>query len=57
MSSDPMPRSPDPWAKGAIRLAVRVLPEGLARDRYRHEFLAELYGMSHPVSSAMPSTC
>jgi hypothetical protein len=48
MSSDRMPQAPNPWASRAIRLAVRVLPEGLARDRYRHEFLAELYGMSRP---------
>ena len=31
---------------GAVRLAVRALPPGPTRDRYRHEFLAELYGMS-----------
>ena len=40
------PRPPGPWPSRAIRLAVRALPHGPTRDRYRHEFLAELYGMS-----------
>jgi hypothetical protein len=41
-----MPRPPGRWPSRAIRLAVRALPPGRTRDRYRHEFLAELYGMS-----------
>jgi hypothetical protein len=46
MTSYGAPRPPDPWPGRVVRLVVQVLPEGLARDRYRHEFLAELYGMS-----------
>jgi hypothetical protein len=41
-----MPRPPDIWPRRVVGMAVRALPNGLARDRYRHEFLAELYGMS-----------
>ena len=41
-----MPRPPGPWPSRAVRLAVRALPPGCTRDRYRYEFLAELYGMS-----------
>ena len=29
-----------------VSLGVRALPGGLRRDRYRQEFLAELYGMT-----------
>lgn len=46
MSSYGKPRPPRPWPARTVRLAVCVLPPGPARDRYRHEFLAELYDMS-----------
>jgi len=32
------------WARRTVRVATRVLP-GATRDRYRQEFLAELYGL------------
>ena len=32
------------WPRNTVPMAVRVLP-GATRDRYRHEFLAELYGL------------
>jgi hypothetical protein len=32
------------WARHSVQLATRVLP-GATRDRYRQEFLAELYGL------------
>jgi hypothetical protein len=41
------PQPPGPWPSRAVRLAVRLLPAGPARERYRHEFIAELYGMPH----------
>lgn len=39
----------------AVRLAARAVPAGPLRDRYRQEFLAELYGMprSRQVSHAL----
>jgi hypothetical protein len=40
------PRPPGLWTSRAVRLVVRALPPGHVRDRYRREFLAELYGMS-----------
>jgi hypothetical protein len=46
MTSFGMPQPPGRWPGRIARLAARVLPAGPARDRYRHEFLAELYGMS-----------
>jgi hypothetical protein len=46
MSSYGQPPTPGPWPRRAVLLAVRLLPAGPARDRYRHELLAELYGMS-----------
>jgi hypothetical protein len=33
------------WPRHAVQVAIRVLP-GATRDRYRQEFLAELYGLS-----------
>jgi hypothetical protein len=33
------------WPAGMVRLAARALPKGAVRDRYRAEFLAELYGL------------
>jgi hypothetical protein len=33
-------------AEPDVPLAVWALPDGSVRDQYRHEFLAELYGMS-----------
>ena len=44
--SSQRPQPPGRWPSRAIRLAVRALPRGPTRDRYRYEFLAELYGMS-----------
>lgn len=44
--SSQTPQLPGRWPSRAIRLAVRALPPGPTRDRYRYEFLAELYGMS-----------
>lgn len=35
-----------PWPSRVVVLASRALPGGRVRDRYRREFLAELYGMS-----------
>jgi hypothetical protein len=32
------------WARHTVQVATRVLP-GATRDRYRQEFLAELYGL------------
>lgn len=34
--------SPGPVSAAIVRIAVRVLPAGGARERYRREFLAEL---------------
>jgi hypothetical protein len=34
------------WPSRLERLAARALPAGAARERYRAEFLAELYGMT-----------
>jgi hypothetical protein len=34
------------WPSHLERLAARALPAGPVRDRYRVEFLAELYGMT-----------
>jgi hypothetical protein len=39
---------PGVWPSRVVRLAARMLPAGAVRERYRAEFLAELYGMSHP---------
>ncbi|WP_143447607.1 hypothetical protein [Kineosporia sp. R_H_3] len=39
------PGSPGRPARWAVRVAVQVLPAGAVRDRYRDEFVAELYGM------------
>jgi hypothetical protein len=39
------PGRPAWWARLAVGLAARPLPAG-KRDRYRREFLAELYGMT-----------
>lgn len=39
------PGRPAWWARLAVRLAARPLPAA-HRDRYRREFLAELYGMT-----------
>jgi hypothetical protein len=36
---------PAAWPSRVVRLAARALPVGAARDRYRAEFLAELWGM------------
>jgi len=33
------------WPRHTVQVATRVLP-GATRDRYRQEFLAELYGLS-----------
>jgi hypothetical protein len=33
------------WSRHTVQVATRVLP-GSTRDRYRQEFLAELYGLS-----------
>jgi hypothetical protein len=49
MSDYGQPRPPGALARAAVRVAVRLLPHGSARDRYRHEFLAEMYGLSSPA--------
>ena len=40
----PAPR-PAWWASRAVGFAALALPPGGRRNRYRQEFLAELYGM------------
>lgn len=40
---------PTRWARSAVELAVRILPAGASRRRYRQEFLAELHGMPRAV--------
>jgi hypothetical protein len=37
---------PAAWPSRVVRLAARMLPGGAVRDRYRAEFLAELWGMN-----------
>lgn len=46
MSSYGTPHPPGAVTRLAVRLSVRALPDGAARDRYRREFLAEAYGLS-----------
>lgn len=46
------PRRPARWAALAVVLAARGLPGGAVRDRYRQEFLAELYGMGRSRQAA-----
>jgi len=38
------PRPARPWPARTVRFATLTLPRGPLRDRYRQEFLAELYG-------------
>lgn len=40
------------WARRVVALDVHVLPAGRARERYRQEFLADLFGMSRRQSTA-----
>jgi hypothetical protein len=37
---------PSRWSMSLTRVAVRAVPAGPVRDRYRRELVAELYGMS-----------
>ena len=55
--SSQRPQPPGRWPSRAIRLAVRALPPGPTRDRYRYEFLAELYGMSSTRQMRHAATC
>lgn len=39
-------RAPPWWARKGVALAAHLLPSGPIRERYRQEFLAELYVMT-----------
>src|SRR5215470_11634881 len=43
--TEPELRAAGFWPRHTVQAATRVLP-GATRDRYRQEFLAELYGLS-----------
>ncbi len=49
------PAVPARWAVAAVHLASGALPAGPARDRYRQEFLSELYDLRRPRQAA--DTC
>lgn len=38
--------APGRWTRGVVGMAVRLLPAGQVRERYRREFVAEMYGMA-----------
>ncbi len=42
---DQLPAKPTWWATGLVALAAAILPSAEHRQRYRLEFVAELYGM------------
>jgi hypothetical protein len=44
--------TPGRWSRGGVDLAVRALPAGPVRDRYRQELLADMYGMSQRTQTA-----
>ena len=48
----PAPVAPAWWALAATRLATHALPAGAARDRYRQEFLSELYDLRRARQAA-----
>ena len=46
MSGYGTPKPPGALTRPAVRFSVRALSDSAARARYRHEFLAESYGLS-----------
>jgi hypothetical protein len=44
--ASPPPGAPRPWARASIGVAVRVLPAGTVRERYRQELTVELYDLN-----------
>jgi hypothetical protein len=43
---------PPSWAERGVALAAHVLPAGATRERYRQEFVAELYGLNRREAAA-----
>lgn len=49
------PRRPSVWARGVVWVATCALPRGEIRDRYRHEFTADLHVLSPGQQGAYAS--